>query len=365
MNEASDANKTEPPAVTIENKSEDQQIAEAEVQEFRKELGPFVVAAETTRMPMVFTDAKTPDHPIIFANAAFLKLTGYSQEEILAKTFSFVLANDTTDQEREQIEATFADADGPDIEIRCQRKDGKAFWASLLATHVLDENGDLMQHFASIWDLSRHRRERNRLQFLLDELNHRTQNMLATVQAIAGQTLRGKADIEALDLYEGRLLALSDAYAPLGREGWDRLNIGDVIKRILQPFGLDDRRAYRFSLVGDDVGVGPKAALALAMIFHELLTNAVKYGALSTNAGGHVAVAWSIEGSPGDEQVRLSWQERGGPSVTPPTRKGFGSRLVLFGPAQDLGGEVTLTFDPAGVVCEIVIPGRNRQDDLS
>jgi two-component sensor histidine kinase len=212
-----------------------------------------------------------------------------------------------------------------------------------------------VQHFASLVDLTRHRREENRLRFLLDELNHRTQNMLATVQAIAGQTLRGRAGAQVVDAFEQRILALADAHALLGRENWDRLDLRDVIGRILHPFGLNSE-ASRFSVVGDDVHVQPKAALTLAMVFHELATNAVKYGPLSNHAGGQIDIAWHIASTEKGEQMRLRWQESDGPRVTPPDRKGFGSRLIQLGLAQDLDGEARLDFEPSGVVCDIAMP---------
>ena len=187
-------------------------------------------------------------------------------------------------------------------------------------------------------DLTKHKQEKDRLRFLLDELNHRTQNTLATVQAIAVQTLRGVADKEVVDAFEGRIL------------------VRDVIDQILQPFGLNDRRVARFSVEGEDVRLQPQAALTLAMVFHELATNAAKYGAFSNDAAGQIAIAWQVEPTPHGDRMRLRWQESGGPPVTPPGRKGFGSRLIEIGLAQELDGEVRLDYEPAGLVCQIVMP---------
>jgi two-component sensor histidine kinase len=199
----------------------------------------------------------------------------------------------------------------------------------------------------------------DRLRFLLDELNHRTQNTLATVQAIAVQTLRGAADKEAVGAFEGRILALSKAHGLLGRRLWEAVRLRDVIEQILQPFGLNDRRANRFSVEGDDVRLQPKAALTLAMVFHELATNAIKHGALS-NAAGKIDIAWQLEPTPQGDQMRLRWQESGGPPVTVPGRKGFGSRVIEGGLAQELDGEVRLDYEPSGVVCRIMMPVRRE-----
>jgi two-component sensor histidine kinase len=212
-----------------------------------------------------------------------------------------------------------------------------------------------VEHFASFVDLTEHKQEKDRLRFLLDELNHRTQNTLATVQAIAVQTLRGAADKEAVGAFEGRILALSKAHGLLGRKLWDAVSLRDVIDQILQPFGLNDRRVIRFSVEGDDVRLQPKAALTLAMVFHELATNAAKHGALSNGGDGKIDIAWQVEPTP-HGRMRLRWKESGGPPVMPPGRKGFGSRVIEGGLARELDGEVRLDYEPPGVVCQIIMP---------
>jgi two-component sensor histidine kinase len=231
-------------------------------------------------------------------------------------------------------------------------------WAAVFISPILDKTGDVVQHFASFVDLSEHKQEEDRLRFLLGELNHRTQNTLATVQAIAVQTLRGAANKEVVDAFEGRILALSKAHSLLGRKHWETVSLRDVIDQILQPFGLNDRRAIRFSVAGDDFRLQPKAALTLAMVFHELATNAVKHGALSNGAAGKIDIVWHAEPPPQSDRMRLRWQESGGPPVVPPGRKGFGSRLIEGGLAQDLAGEVHLDYEPLGVVCQIIMPVR-------
>jgi PAS domain S-box-containing protein len=338
-----------------ENKSGEQKIAEAEVERFRKELGPFVVAAETTRMAMVFTATKGPGNPIIFANDSFLSLTGYDRDEVLGQSFNFLMARGADPEVMAQVEAKFDGNSDTDLEIRYHRKDGSVFWAALFISPVRDESGVVVQHFASFADLTRQKQEEDRLRFLLDELNHRTKNMLATVQAIAVQTLRGTTDEKVIDAFEGRILALSKAHSLLGRENWDGVGLCDVIDQILQPFVLNDPRGSRFSVECDDVRLRPKTVLTLAMVFHELATNAAKHGALTKDGAGQIDIAWQVEPTPQGDRMRLRWQESGGPPVTPPGRKGFGSRLIEGGLAQELDGEVHLDYEPAGVVCQIVM----------
>ena len=339
----------------VTKKTEEQRGAEAEVNGYRRELGPFVAAAISTRMAMVFTNAGEPDNPIIFANDSFLSLTGYDRAEVLGHPFKFLMARVGDPEALPQLEAAFGESSGTVSELRCHRKDGALFWAAIFVSPVRDEAGEVVQHFASFVDLTRHQQEEDHLRLLLNELSHRTQNTLATVQAIAAQTLRGSVNAEALDAFQERILALSKAHSLLGRENWLAVGLPTLIQQILQPFGFDERRRGPFSIEGEDVRIPPKAAVTLAMVFHELATNAAKYGALSS-ASGKVEISWQVEPTAQGEQMRLQWRERDGPPVTAPTRKGYGSRLIEQGLARELGGEVHLDYESAGVVCRIVMP---------
>jgi PAS domain S-box-containing protein len=332
-------------------KSGEQKAAEAEVVGFEKELGPFVVAAETTRMPMVFTDAKASDNAIIFANEAFLRLTGYDEHEVLGQGFNFLMERGADPEALAEIQTAFES--GRDLErpLRYRRKNGTTLWVTIFITAVTDEGGTVVQHFASFVDITRHKETEDHLRFLLNELNHRTQNTLATVLAIAGQTLRGMTGEETIATLDARILALSKVHALLGAADWDKVSLRDVLEEILRPFGLADR----LSIECEDVCLAPKALLSLAMVFHELATNAVKYGALATATVGRIDISCGVDPISQGQQLRLRWQESGGPAVSPPTRKGFGSRLIR-GVAQEVNGKVSLYYDRAGVVCDIVMP---------
>src|SRR5579863_1093667 len=130
----------------ITEKSDQQKDAEAEVESFRKDLGPFVVAAETTRMAMLFTDAAKPDHPIIFVNESFLTLTGYDREEVLGKSFNFLVANGSDAEALTRINAEF-EGSSSGTEVLCRRKDGSEFWAAVFISPVRDAGGDIVQYF--------------------------------------------------------------------------------------------------------------------------------------------------------------------------------------------------------------------------
>lgn len=334
--------------------------AEATVEGFQRDLGPFVVAAQTTRMPMVFTDAKAPGHPIVFANDSFLRLTGYAREELLGQRFDFLVARGPGSADALQIESSFAVDSEDDTESHYRNKDGGVFRAQLFISVVRDHEGEVIQHFISLVDLSRHEREEERLRFLLDELNHRCQNTLTTVQSIVLQTLRGEADGGLIDTLERRILALSKAHGLLGLENWDAVSLRDVLDEILRPLALNgpqgQHQAFRVSGEGPNVRLSSKAALTLALVLHEMAINATRHGALSNGGGGQVDIGWAMTPTPNGERMRLEWRESGGPPVLPPTRQGFGSRLLKSALAQELHGEVSLDYAPAGVVCTIVMP---------
>jgi len=201
-------------------------------------------------------------------------------------------------------------------------------------------------------EMARWRRQNEtRLKLLVDELNHRVKNTLATVQSIASQVLHGTAvHRDAREAIETRLMALSRSHNLLTRERWEAASLADIARQALEPFHGQQGSA-RFALDGDDVRLPPKEALALGMAFHELATNAAKYGALS-NDRGQVRLGWTVE----DGRLRLAWREQAGPTVRPPSRKGFGSRLIERGLAHELDGRVQLRFADDGVVCEIDMP---------
>jgi PAS domain S-box-containing protein len=337
-------------------KSGEQKEAEAAVEVFRRELGPFVTAAETTRMPMIFTDAAAEGHPIVFANAAFLELTGYDREEVLGKKLSALLADGVAGAAMATVEAEFAGHNSIEPEIHYRRKDGSEFWASLFVSPVCDESGAVVQHFASFVDLTRHKQDSVRAERMIDELNHRVKNTLSTVQSIVTQVLRRPAEPAALrDAIESRLLALSRSHDLLTGSNWEGAGLHDLVDIALQPFEVVAGRDERFTIRGDNLQLPPRVTLSLAIALHELATNAVKYGAFSNDAGT-IEIDWAVTSGDAGDRLLLRWVEHGGPPVTPPTHKGFGSWVIERGLAHELGGRVSLDYHPDGVACRIDIP---------
>ncbi len=349
---------------TEHEQDEKQASAEADVERFRKHLGPFVVAAETTRMAMVFTNAKEPGSPIIFANDSFLRLIGYDRDEVLGQAFNGLMERGATPEALAQVKAAFEGRSGSDPEICYRRKDGTDFWASLFINPVRDDGGDVMQHFVSFIDLTGHMEERAHAKKLIGELNHRVKNTLATVKSIVSQALRNSPDPAVIrEAVEARLSALSGSHNLLTRENWKRAALHDVVQQAMKPFGIADGRAERFLITGENVFLPPKAVLALGIALHELATNAVKYGAFSNEAGS-VLIGWTVEATPKGDRLRFDWREKDGPPVALPSRRGFGSRVIEQGLAYELGGTVHLDYQPGGVVCTIDIPSpRGGRDE--
>jgi two-component sensor histidine kinase len=181
---------------------------------------------------------------------------------------------------------------------------------------------------------------------LIEELNHRVKNTLAVLQSIATQTFRSASRAER-EKFEGRLGALAEAHNLLSQEKWQGAELREVIARVLQPYLLSN--SERMRMFGPQVPLSPRLAVVLSMIVHEIATNAAKYGALS-NDTGTVAVDWEILEESDGRKLRLIWTEAGGPPVTAPVQRGFGSRLIERSARDQLGGEATVDFLPRGVV---------------
>ncbi len=203
---------------------------------------------------------------------------------------------------------------------------------------------------------ARERAERQRaednLRLLVAELSHRVKNTLATVLSIAQQTIRGAASLEDFEpTFIGRIIALSEAHGLLFKTHWTATQLGDIVDRTFAPLGRASGIDY--AAQGDPVLLNPRATLTLSMVLHELAANAIKYGAFSQQ-GGKVDIAWRRQ----DDLVSLAWRETGGPAVSPPTRRGFGTRLLERSASYELDGTVELRFPPEGVRCELAFPLR-------
>ncbi|MGE0744703.1 MAG: sensor histidine kinase [Rhodospirillales bacterium] len=204
-------------------------------------------------------------------------------------------------------------------------------------------------------DRRERRKAEERSRMLVAELSHRVKNTLATVMAIAQQTLKLSGSLPEFEqAFTRRIEALADAHALLFRTNWGDTDLRDVVDVALTPFRRGDGHAVHIE--GEAVMLPPRQALTMTLIVHELATNAGKYGALS-DGNGRVRIRWRADGDGSDGAVlRFRWEETAGPPVSPPSRAGFGSRLIERSVSYELDGEANLSFPPAGAVCELSFP---------
>ena len=189
---------------------------------------------------------------------------------------------------------------------------------------------------------------------LLNELNHRVKNTLATVQSIAEQTLRaGQVEPQTRKILAERLIALSDAHDVLVRENWAGADLRSIIDGVVAAHQDDEQS--RFQLDGPPVRLSPQQAVSVSLVLHELTTNALKHGSL-TVAQGYAAITWNVAQDGADRRyMTLLWKEVGGPPVAPPRKSGFGTRLIERSFDADQAGQARLTYDAAGLRCSIDI----------
>ena len=247
------------------------------------------------------------------------------------------------------------DGDVREFELRIRRRDGGYLW--VLDRAVAFErtaSGRVVKTLSAALDIDERKRAEERRTLLINELNHRVKNTLAAVQSIARQTLRsGRSADQIMELFTARLVALSAAHDVLTRESWEGAGLREIVDGALGPYEQD--RAGRLAVSGPDVRLSARAALGFAMALHELATNAVKYGALSGEAG-HVELAWQVREAEQGARLELEWREAGGPPVVAPKGGGFGSRLITQGLPSELNGATELVFASGGVICRIAAP---------
>jgi len=223
--------------------------------------------------------------------------------------------------------------------------------------------GDALASAASAIEERAHERQRTseQLRTLINELNHRVKNMLATVQSIALHTLRGAGSIEdARKALTDRLVALAKAHDVLTRENWEGAELHQIVAGVTGPHA----GGKRFVISGPPVWLSPALSVSLSLALHELVTNAAKYGALSAE-GGSVTISWEVTDPLDDPHLKLCWIERGGPLVQSPTRQGFGTRLIERSLSDESGGTATILYETEGLVCRMETPLRRRSRPLA
>ena len=262
-------------------------------------------------------------------NGGAERLYGYTAEEMIGKPVTLLIPADRPNEEPSILERLRCGEHIDHYETVRRRKDGSLVDVSLSVSPLIDSDGRIIGASKIARDVSQQK-------VLLAEIMHRVKNTLATVQAMAEQTLqRAPADERAA--FRARLHALSKAHDLLTRARWDRASLRHVIEAALAPF-----ERQRFIVEGPDIDLSASEALQFALAVHELATNAVKYGALS-NDSGRVQIGWKIMKRRG---LRFTWLERKGPAVKHPTRRGFGSILI-----EHTFERVQFRYSTRGVAC--------------
>jgi len=296
-----------------------------------------------------------PDGSFLRVNEAIHSITGYSREHLLAGKLFRHTHPDDVDPDREGFRKQVAgELNFYSVEKRFVRKDGRVIWMSVRSSPVRDADGRLLYVVRVVQDVTERKAAEQRQRLLIDELNHRVKNTLATVQSLASQSARGAPTPAAFrESFEGRLIALSKAHDQLTRHHWENADLRELVAGSLAPYAGSERLVLR----GEDIVLRPRAVLTLAMAFHELATNAAKYGALSL-PGGCVEIRWRpVEPRDGGGTLlQIDWVEEGGPPVSEPQQRGFGSTLIEGSIAAELGGSARLSFARQGLRCEMLMP---------
>jgi two-component sensor histidine kinase len=238
-------------------------------------------------------------------------------------------------------------------ESKFQRKGGSSGWARVTSTAVRDADGTFLYAVRVVEDITERRQADKRQKLLIDELNHRVKNTLATVQSLAWQAARpGVLPQVAQERFQERLLALSRTHNLLNETHWEGASVRRILETELGPYAT---ARTRVRLDGPEVHLQAKPAVVLGMAFHELTTNAAKYGALSA-ASGRVQVDWSVADRGEGAILTIDWCELSGPVLEAQPTPGFGSRLLRQTITRELAGHLDIRYEREGVCCTIAVP---------
>ena len=288
-----------------------------------------------------------------YASAPLADFEGETPGEASLEEHSRRMAPEDRQRWLEAIRRSAATLGTFEMERRVPTAQGER-WIRTVSRPHREPDGAIVWNGVAI-DVTDRKRAEEHQTLLMAELDHRVKNTLATVQAIASQTLPTS---EAHRAFSGRLAALAHTHGLLAQSRWTGARLADIVAEELAPYR--DAEGGRVSVEGPDVLLEPKAAQALALAIHELTTNAAKFGALSV-PDGRLAIGWRAEGEAPRSRLSLLWTESGGPAVEPPSRRGFGSLLIERSLEYELGGEVELDYRREGLRCQIELPLPRRR----
>jgi PAS domain S-box-containing protein len=308
-----------------------------------------LLALKRTRIPMVITDPRKHDNPIVLANEPFLKMAGYSADEVVGRNCRFMQGPDTDPETIAELRSAVAEGRETTVEILNYHRDGRPFWNQLLISPVYDEDGTLSYFFASQVDVTRQRAAEDleaAEHSLLKEVDHRAKNALALVQAIM-RLSRSDDPVTYARIVQGRVDALARAHSMLAESRWRGVSIVRLIQSQAETFGR-----HRISASGPVIQVDSAQVQPLALLLHEMFQNAASYGSLSLPQG-RVAIEWVKDG---DGDLVLRWSESGGPPLSATPVPALGMSMIRTMTERQLRGRSSFGWSPSGLEATFSFP---------
>ena len=281
-------------------------------------------------------------------NAGAERIFGYTANEAIGQSVEMVIPADRLNEEPEIINRIRRGERIEHYETVRRRKDGSLIDVSLTVSPIMDADGRIVSASKIARDITERKRTEAHISVLAREAEHRAKNVLATVQAIVNLT-EAETVADYKSAVEGRIQALANVHTLFVKSNWSGAELHDLVTKELAPYRKGD--GTRVAIEGPALALEPNTAQTIAVVVHELTTNAVKYGALSV-IEGRIIVSWTHNSS---GRLVLRWTETGGPAVSTPTRKGVGTR-VMASMIKQAGGEIRSDWHPTGLLCEISIP---------
>ncbi|TIX50459.1 sensor histidine kinase [Alteraurantiacibacter aquimixticola] len=281
-----------------------------------------------------------PDGHIFWYNKRWYDYTGTTLEEMEGWGWKKVHHPEHVDRVVERIQHSWDTGEEWEDIFPLRSKGGEYRWFLSRALPIRDENGDILRWFGTNSDITEQREQAEQIRLLLMEVNHRSKNMLSTIQALLRRSVDGNDEL--IERFQQRVRSLAVNQDILVRREWREVPLDELVR--LQLAFVEDAPGTIVT-DGPDIPLTPRAAETIGMALHELATNSLKYGALSVDAG-KVEISWAVDAATG---FSMSWQESGGPEVSPPQRKGFGSTLISEIPKRTFGSDADILYAPEGI----------------
>lgn len=277
-------------------------------------------------------------------NAAATRIFGYQAEEMVGEPITKIIPADLRSEEEDILGRIRRGERVEHFDTVRRTKEGSKIPVSLTISPLIDRNGRIMGASKIVRDISERKRSEERQRLLMNELRHRVKNTLSTVRAIAGQTYKGSELDPLNDKFSRRIAALAASSDLLIKDDWQKASLRELVDAVLMPFQSDETIRIRTET---NIELTPRQATSLGLALNELATNATKYGSLSAPEG-HVVLTWG-KSSESEGSFWLEWLERGGPEISPPQRRGFGTDILTVALKHELGAETELRYAAEGV----------------